>query len=363
METTQMNMNFSLIDPDLTIDVPAWVEGNQTNENNYVSWGTNNKFPTELSEVANASSTLTSIVNGTVSTIIGEGYTTTPELNDRLITSYFNDKQEVLDDLIEPLIKDYMLFGCFALQVIYNKLHQVRAIYHIPMEFLRSNENNTKFFYSKKFTKYSGKMLTYSKFDREQAKENDEYTQVFFYKNSGSRSVYGMTPQSGCLEDIVSEAIASKYIRKTLQSGLSARYIINIPSSSNLPDEQRKKIERGIKDKFCGVENSGSFMIYYNNTTDKLDVHKIDKDDSDQVFNSIRKAAKENIFICNHCVPTLFGDPSATTGFSEQEYNEALKLFKKMTINPIMTKINNALAKIYDVKQAIILKNNEVNNG
>jgi len=355
-------MNFSLIDPDLSIDVPAWVEGNQTNNDTYVSWGLNNKFPIEFAEVANASSTLTSIVNGTIATIIGEGYTPTEELLSKLPTQYFNEKEETLDDFIEPLIRDYLLFGCFAIQVIFNKLHQVSSIYHLPMEFVRSNEFNSKFFYSKKFTKYSGKMITYNKFNKQDAIKNDEYTQVFFYKNSGSKSVYGITPQSGCIEDIVSEAIASKYIRKTLQSGLTARYIINIPSSANLSDEQKKKVENAIRDKFCGVENSGSFMIYYNSTADKLDINKIDKDDSDQVFNSIRKVAKENIFICNHCVPTLFGDPSATTGFSEQEYNEALKLFRKMTINPIMSKINNALSKIFDVKQAITLKNNEVNN-
>lgn len=360
-ETTQMN--FSLIDPDLTIEVPAWNEGSQSNENSYVTWGTNNKFPNELTEIAQASSTLSSIINGTIATIIGEGYVPTPELEQKLTTTgYFNDKQELLEDLIEPLIRDHMLFGCFAIQVIYNKLHQVSGIYHLPMEYVRSNEHNTKFFYSKKFSKYSGKMLVYNKFDRAKAIENGEYTQVFFYKNSGSRSVYGITPQSGCLEDVVSESIAAKYVRKTLQSGLSARYIINIPSSANIPDEQKKKIEKGIREKFCGVNNSGNFMIYYNTTTDKLDIHKIDKDDSDEVFNSIRKSAKENIFICNHCVPTLFGDPSATTGFSEQEYTEALKLFRKMIIIPTLTKINNALCKIYDVKQAITLKNNnEVN--
>lgn len=361
MENTNQ-MNFSLIDPDLTVDVPAYVEGNQTNENNYVSWGVNNKFPNEFAEVANTSSTLTSIINGTVATIIGEGYTLTDELQSKMMGVYFNDKQEMLEDIIEPIIKDTMLFGCFALQVIFNKLHKVQSIYHIPMEFLRSNEHNTKFFYSKKFSKYSGKMITYNRFNPDEAREKGEYTQIFFYKNSGSKATYGITPQSGCLEDIVSESIASKYIRKTLQSGLTARYIINIPASANLPDEQKKKIEKGIRDKFCGVENSGSFMIFYNNNSDKLDINKIDKDDSDQVFNSIRKAAKENIFVNNHCVPTLFGDPSATTGFSEQEYTEALKLFKKMTINPLMTKINNALCKIYDVKKAIELKNNEVNN-
>lgn len=358
-----IQMSFSLIDPDLTIEVPAWQEGNQSNSNSYVSWGINNKFPTELSEVAQASSTLTSILNGTIATIIGEGYTPTEELSKKLYNDSFNQKQEVLDDIIEPLIKDYILFGCYAIQVVYNKLFEVSGIYHIPMEFIRSNEDNTKFFYSKKFSKYSGKMLTYNKFDADKAKEIGEYSQIFFYKNSGSRYTYGLTPQSGCLEDITAEAIAAKYIRKTLQSGLTARYIINIPSSSNLPDEQKKKIEKGIREKFCGVENAGSFMIYYNNTAQNLDIHKIDKDDSNDVFETIRKAAKDNIFVCNHCTPTLFGDPSATTGFSEQEYNEALKLFKKMTIDPIMTKINNTLCKIYNVKQAITLKNTEVNNG
>ena len=40
-----IQMNFSLIDPDLTIEVTAWQAGNQSNSNSYVSWGINNKFP------------------------------------------------------------------------------------------------------------------------------------------------------------------------------------------------------------------------------------------------------------------------------------------------------------------------------
>ena len=84
-----------------------------------------------------------------------------------------------------------------------------------------------------------------------------------------------------------------------------------------------------------------------------LNVTKVDTDDSHEVFNSIRLAAKNNIFVSAHATPNLFGDPTSTTGFNSQEYDEAFKLYDKMTIKPALKVITNAFNTIFNLDNAL----------
>ena len=65
---------------------------------------------------------------------------------------------------------------------------------------------------------------------------------------------------------------------------------------------------------------------------------------------SIREAAKNNIFIAAHATPNLFGDPTQTTGFNDQEYESALKLYKMMVINPSIEIFDRSINYIFENK-------------
>ena len=254
-----------------------------------------------------------------------------------------------------------MMFGMISIQVIWNKLGEIAELHHIPVEMIRLNEDKTKVWFNKKWKTYSTVSTTYPVFT---GSTDTGYSQVYIYTNTGNRQTYGKSMFAPAINDITAEAIASQYIKNSLESGLASRYVIDLPNSANLPDEQKEAIEKGIKDKFCGVENAGTFMIYFNNTAEKLNVTKVDTDDSHEVFNSIRLAAKNNIFVSAHATPNLFGDPTSTTGFNSQEYDEAFKLYDKMTIKPALKVITNAFNTIFNLDNALEfteVDTNEVN--
>lgn len=345
---------FSLIDTEEQIEIPAYKEGTARGKN-YISWGAGNTFPNDLLELSQTSPTLSSIINGTVEIIKGEKI----ELNEAIHSlngdlyywPYINRNYDTIYDLVENLTKDYLVQGTFSIQIIYNKLGKIAEIYHIPVEFIRMNEDKDVIYFNKKWGRYSTNAIQYPAFDNNADDSNN--AQIFVYTNAGRRQVYGSSPQLGCLEDLVSEYYGAKYIRKSLQSGLSARYIIDLPNTANLTDEQKAEIEQGITDKFTGWQNSGEFALYFNNSQESIHITKVDLDNSHEVFNAIRLSARNNIFITNHATPQLFGDPSAATGFSEQEYNEALKLYDKMTLSPIKNVITNSFNKIFSMPDAI----------
>ena len=357
-------VKFSLIDPDDSYELPSYEESDSRGKN-ITNWGPSNQFPNMLYEMSQNSPTLSSIINGTVELIKGEKIEINPSIHangDLYYYPFMNRNDETITDLIEQLVRDYLLYGTFAIQVIYNKLDKKAELIALPAEYIRMNEDKTVIYFSKKWKKFTTNAVTYNKFDDSNIINHE--SQVYVYTNSGNRQVYGISPQNAALEDIAAESFASKYIRKSLQSGLSARFIIDLPSTANLTDEQKADIEEGITERFCGWQNAGSFALYFKNGDKPMNITKVDMDESSKIFNEIRAAARTNIFITNHATPNLFGDPNATTGFNSQEYDDAYNLYNKMTLTPIKNAITKSFNKIFKMNDAITFgdKNNSLNN-
>ena len=347
-------LKFGQVSPEIKVSTPSWEEGTVRNDNSYVPFGPTNRFPNELYAIIQQSPTASSIISGTVELIkrysIKENYNLP-------CYPYINNKHDSIESLVENLVTDYMMFGMISIQVIWNKLGEIAELHHIPVEMIRLNEDKSKVWFNKKWKTYSTVSTVYPVFT---GTVDDGYSQVYVYTNTGNRQTYGKSMFAPAINDITAEAIASQYIKNSLESGLASRYVIDLPNSANLPDEQKELIEKGIKEKFCGVENAGTFMIYFNNTAENLNVTKVDTDDSHEVFNSIRLAAKNNIFVSAHATPNLFGDPTSTTGFNSQEYDEAFKLYDKMTIKPALKVITNAFNTIFNLDNALEFVQTEV---
>jgi len=360
MKETNKNIGlvkFSLIDPDDSFELPSWEESD-TRGKSMVNWGPDNRFPNNLFEMSQNSPTLSSIINGTVELIKGEKIEINREIHDSGDLYYYpilNRYDETITDLVEQLARDYMLYGMFAIQVVYNKLNKKAELIALPAEYIRMNEDRSIIYFCKKWRRFTTNAIIYDAFD--DSNIIDHKSQVYIYTNSGHKQVYGISPQNSCLEDIVSEAFAAKYIRKSLESGLSARFIVDLPNTANLTDEQKEEIEDGITEKFTGWNNAGSFALYFNNGEKGMTVTKVDVDNAQEVFNNIRAAARNSIFIANHATPNLFGNPLETTGFNDQEFDSAYKLYNKMTLTPIKNAIIKSFNKIFHRNDAITFSN------
>ena len=343
-ENVKKAMSFSRVDTDSKVIVPDYKETLPGNDNVFVKYGPDNTFPNDLRTLIKESVTASSVVNGICEYMKGVKY----EFNidsKNITVDKVNSDNDTLEELIESCVRDQVSFGGFALQVIYNKLGEIAEIYNIPMEFLRTNESRTKFWFSKKWSKYSAKAIEYPAFDKS-GTDVLVPSEIFYCVNAGRIQTYPITYFTPVLYDMASEATSGKYIAKTLESGISARYVISLPNAQNLTDEQKEDIEEGIKTKFTGLENAGEFMLYFNNGDQGLEVEKIDNDESGQTFNSISDAASLKIYKAQHATPNLFGDPSQSSGFNSNEYEEALKVFKKMTLVPLARTIQRGLNQV-----------------
>ncbi len=336
---------FSVIDPDRPA-VPVLSENFRTDDSKPVKYGEDDNFPQFIAELNEQSVTMGTIVSGFVDYICGDGIEVSPDFS--FFAKKINRRGETLEDLIKQLALDYTLYNGFAIQVVYakNSERKIAELYGLDFGKLRSNQSGTRLWYIPYYGASVSRAKQYQAFDMDMAGQM-EPSQIFYFKN-GARTTYPRPMYSGGIRDIMVEVAAAEYSLNSVSRGFMARYLLTFHDSYNLPDEQKKAIENGIREKFCGVSSPVNFMLNWAQGEKGLTVDRIEGDDVVERFESTRKYSRENIYTAFRATPNLFGLPTATTGFNAQEYSQAFRLFQKTVIGPMQNRICQAFDKIFD---------------
>lgn len=308
-----------------------------------VSYGKNNDATTLFFNCYSNSATLKACIDGTVAYILGDEI----KVNDEGAkwNESVNKAGMTMRQLIAQIALDYIVYGGFAIQVIYSKLGTICELYPMNFAKCRTNESGTKIFYNKKgWSKWAAKSQEFDCFNREKFAQCN-YTQVLYFKGDFTKSVYPLPSWYGALNDVMTEIECSKYSLNSISNGFMARYILQFPNSGNLTDEQQEGIENAIKTKFCGSETESNFMMYFSPNTDMLQIDKIEDDSTPEKYIAIKDNARSNIFTSMRVTPMLLG-LYQSTGWNTQEYSDSFKLFQKTVIQPYQDAIIEQLEKI-----------------
>lgn len=316
-----------------------------------VSWGIDNSLPKLLANCYDRSATLKACIDQSVNYVIGDGVVVNEEAASW--KEKVNRRGMDMAGLITHILSDYFIYGNFAIQVIFNKLGVPVEFFPLDVSKCRLNRDRDQVIYNKKgFSRWG---TAGERYDRWGFKEIDPErpTQIFFYNGSGVRKVYNTAPWASAIDDVLTEIEGSRYSLNSVANGFSARYIIDIPDTSNLTDEQKNTIVEGIREHFTGTD-SNNFMVYWGNDEGKsLEVRKIEADETPERFNSIRQAAKENIFTAMRLSPLLVGTAVANTGFSTEEYMSSFKLYNRTIAMPMQEVIKKVIDDITGIEDSI----------
>ena len=334
-------LNFSVVDTERKY-------GNEYTESVYgkdsvVSYGEDNGAPALFFKCYAGSATLKSVVDGTVSYILGEQVVV--DESAEKWAEKVNRTGMTMRQLIAHIALDYMIYGGFAIQVIYSKIGTVCELYPLNFAKCRTNEDCTKIFFNKKgWSKWATKTAEYDRFDRETYDSNNP-SQVFYFKGDFTKNVYPLPVWNGALLDVLTEMECSKYSLNSVANGFTARYALQFLNSGSLPEAQKELVEKSIKEKFCGSDNN-NFMLYFSPSSDKMEITKIESDDTPEKFIAIKDNARSNIYTSMRCTPLLMGLPNASNGFSTNEYKDAFKLYQKTVIQQYQDAICESINKI-----------------
>lgn len=336
---TSTKLSFSAVERSY-VEIPIMIEKKVTGKD-YVYYGEKNDFPQYLWNLYLRSSVMQGIVNGTIDYVCGN------EVVSRL--DVINREGETIDDLIHRIVADYMIYGGFSIQILRNHLGEISELYWLDVQNIRMNEDGDKIFYSKEWGKYGAKAIEYERFDS----NKKQSTSVFYYNGFLSRGVYPIPRYNGALNAIETSVEIGKFHLNNILNNLSSSAIINF-NNGQPSEEEKRKIENQITEKFTGAQNAGRFILSFNdNKETATTIERLTEDKLDEKFQIIADSTMQEIFIAFRATPELFGMSSEGNGFSLTEFSEAFELYNKTVVIPIQKDVMRCFDKIYNEENVV----------
>ena len=315
----------------------------------FISWGTDNQYPEYLFSLYEDCATLQTIINGTSDFICGNSI----NCNLQRFEKSVNKNGDTILDIIQKIVSDYLIFGGFALQVIRNANGEITELYRVDFNKLRSDKKNEVFFYSEDWCKSYGrvKFIKYPKFNINDSNPSS----IFYYKGNKTRGTYPVPIYNAAITACELEKKINQFHLNEISNNFLTSKIINF--NSGIPDDDLKnEIERNLNEKFAGSENAGRILISFNaNKDSETTVTDIPMDDFADRYEALYKRSREQIFTAFRATPNLFGLMTETTGFNEQEFFEAFKLYNRTAVRPIQQLIVKSFDKILGFEGSITI--------
>ena len=300
----------------------------------YVKWGEDNDFPDYLFELFKNSSQMAAIILQMKNYVLGNGITS------NFYLKIVNRKLETFENFIDKLVFDYLLYGGFAFQIIKNKLNQIAELNHLDFKYIRVDEDETKVFFSKDWSKGRRTPLVYDRWDINSNSSNS----VFYFKGQLTRECYPMPFYISCLTSLEISTQIGDFHLNNLLNGFSPSCIINFNNGSNISEDVQDEIEDAVKEKFCGTENASKILLSFNDDlTHKTTFERLADDGMIDKYNNLQQTTEKDIFRAFRMNKLLLGDGSDNTGFNKQAYLESFALYNKSVIEPIQREIEGVL--------------------
>lgn len=349
------------------IEIPKTVENTR---NEWVAFGVDNNYPKYLIDLYQHSALHSAILKSKVNDIVGNGlsYEGDTDINTDKFLSQPNP-YETFDDILRKLSYDLVIFGGYAINVIWSKDRKsISEIYHLDYSNVRSGKMNDKkivedYYYSEDWTNRRVIPLRIAAFNQNNAKE--EPSQLIYYKSySPGMKYYSLPSYIGALNAIETDVEISNFHLAHIKNGMTPNVIINFVNG--IPnEEERKKIERQVRDKYVGTDNAGKFIITFSDDKDKAPiVETLSASDLDKQFLQLQDTVLQNILSGHSIVsPLLVGIPTAVGLGGTEIVQDSWQLYNNRVINPFKSEILTNINKIMSVnglRNLIILTSSPV---
>jgi len=294
----------------------------------YVQYGDRNDYPIYLVELFNKSAKHNAIVKSKVHYITGNGW----KGNDQAETFIKKvNRMESLDDLTRKVSLDTELFGGYYLEIIWSVTGQLAEIWHLDYTKVRTNKDNTQFWYKEDWTARDEKPLIYTAFNP----NNATGKQILYVKEyRPNMGIYSLPGYFGALNYIESDIEISKHVLGNAQTGFSASKLITLPNGEP-SDEEKRNIEKRFTNRFSGSDGKKFILAFVNDSArkpiiDDLGASDITKED----FNRVDTLIQTNIFSGHQITtPSIFGIAEPGKLGARSEMRDGYEIFKNTYVN------------------------------
>lgn len=318
-----------------------------------VKWGKKNDYPYFLIDLYNGSAWHQGIIKGKTHYIAGGGFN---DVNGTLSEWIENSPTDfTMDEVFESLAFDQELFGKIYVRGVWNQTGD-RVVFweHIDTEMMRSNKDQTTFWYSDDWSvALTSQSLEKTGFREYPALDMTKREGSFilsysepFKRTKGDAGVYGK-PGYGGLTAIKTDCEISEYHLKEIENGLKLGTIINF--ANGIPEEEEGKTEKAdaIRKKYSDMTNAGGITITFSEGQEGAPtVLNLNGNDLDKRYLMTEKSVQQNILV-GHSVttPLLFGIKTEGQLSGSSEINIGYEILKNTYVNTKQKRLEG-LAKV-----------------
>lgn len=343
-ERKGVSLGFAAIDPYLQSNIVKPTE-TIVKGRDMVLWGEKNRYPDYLAELSKGSPTLRSILQGTRDFLLGDNQVLR-DVFPGLPWNVMNHKGDTLREQLSETFWDFLVYGGFALQVVHSLSGAPVEVYHCPMRYLRSNKENTVFYYSEEWDRWRQEAIEYEAFMPHRERRNKVSSSILYVKLDHSQ-VYPLPLYCAAVLACETERRIMDFHYNGICNGFVPSVIVNF--NNGVPtDEIKEQVEGDFVEKFSGAENAGRMLFSWNDDrthATTFDVPRVE--DFGEKYQALEKTTRQAIFTAFRANPNLFGLPTENNGFNQEEYDSAFRLFNRTVVRPLQRLMCDAYDKIF----------------
>ena len=291
----------------------------------YIEYGDKNDYPNYLVELFNKSAKHNAIVRNKVHYICGNGWTGNEQFIDK------PNRSENLNDLTRKISLDLELFGGAYIEVIWG-LGKVAEMWHIDYTKIRTNKDNTQFWYKDDWKAYKKEVeFVYPAFNP----KVPQGKQIIYLKEYRPNiGVYSLPVYFGALNYIESDVEVSKHVLGNAKTGFSASKLITLPDGQPSREEMNE-IHRKFKNTYTGADGIKYMLSFVNDASRKPIVDDLGQSDlTKEDFGRVDELIQTNIFSGHQVTtPSIFGIAVAGKLGTRTEMRDGYEIFKNTYVN------------------------------
>lgn len=323
------------------VEIPDYSEKVITGQS-FVRWGADNKFPEFLQSLMNRSAVHNAIIMSKTRNSFGKGLVISEDMKDILTKAFCKhpNPTQTMDELYKRLLFDYVLYGCAAINVIWDADGQhIAEIYHIDVGKIRSGKKDMRgnvdtYFYSDNWNRGCKNYVEIPSFNP----AHPIGSQLLFISDYRPGTEYYSLPSyCGALTDIATDIEISNFHLSHLKNGMNPSKMITFTDGVPSDEEEQELIEN-IQDTYSGTDNAGRMLINFVDSQDRTPVvETLGGDNLGDEFIQLENSTINKI-LAGHQVTSpllvgLRGDNGL--GNNANEILEAFNLFISSVIRPI----------------------------
>lgn len=333
-----------------TASVPVYSEVLQRSP--WVYYGDNNLLPQYFIELYDNCAIHKAVVTSKVNQILGDGIVS---LNNPMASVNLINPRENVTEVMKKCVLDYMLFGGFALNVIWTKDREnIAEIYHLDFSRVRSGKLNDDDMIDHYY--YSPDWKQVRKFPPEEYpafnQEKGAGSQIYYYKNYQPSLTYYPIPDWSAGQRAIEIDIETKnFHMNNLRKGMVPSLFISM--NNGIPgEEEQRTLVRALEEQYGGTDNAGQAIISFNESAETAPViTQIPRNDNDNYYQSLNDDVTRSILSAHRVSSAeLFGIATAGKLGSGSEITEHSEYFRKMVIMPYQNEILPVFNKLVSLK-------------